>query len=338
MNNERQYRLRRRLLPEFADRLLARGRSRGIIWRNGELPLGAPFFAADLDDELCHYAFSILSGAIDAREAGQRELSESAFAAAAEALESVARDGSTGDSTFGFLAVIGAAAYGLARYNARAYNLLTGSLSNLSSIEVTFQFLLRRDFGSLRSRLLLMGDAENFLEDEAGDAVSHEHAFVTAMTANYNLAVGSLLAFFVSGAATDLAESRRRLDLGVTSTAELRFVEAFWLHKLTRLLIDDFDRYSYHRVLPIPTGASALELRNRFIRRYATAEMAQVDLWPSQLDAAARSFDEDDDLVVSLPTSSGKTRIAELTMLPVLATGRRVIFVTPLRACARRLN
>ena len=39
-----------------------------------------------------------------------------------------------------------------------------------------------------------------------------------------------------------------------------------------------------------------------------------------------------DDLVVSLPTSAGKTRIAELCILRCLAGGKRVVFITPLRA------
>nr|WP_249813080.1 DEAD/DEAH box helicase [Bradyrhizobium sp. 156] len=59
---------------------------------------------------------------------------------------------------------------------------------------------------------------------------------------------------------------------------------------------------------------------------------AEIDLWPSQVDAAGRAVDQSDDLVVSLPTSAGKTRIAELCILRCLAGGKRVVFVTPLRA------
>jgi hypothetical protein len=59
---------------------------------------------------------------------------------------------------------------------------------------------------------------------------------------------------------------------------------------------------------------------------------AEVDLWPSQIDAANRAVDQADDLVVSLPTSAGKTRIAELCILRCLAGGKRVVFITPLRA------
>ena len=48
--------------------------------------------------------------------------------------------------------------------------------------------------------------------------------------------------------------------------------------------------------------------------------------------AARRAAVSDDDLVVSLPTSAGKTRIAELAALTTLAMDKRVVIVTPLRA------
>ncbi|MEX0945863.1 MAG: DEAD/DEAH box helicase, partial [Acidimicrobiia bacterium] len=59
---------------------------------------------------------------------------------------------------------------------------------------------------------------------------------------------------------------------------------------------------------------------------------SEIDLWPSQLHVVERVFGGNDDLVVALPTSAGKTRIAELCILSCLAQGRRAVYVTPLRA------
>ena len=41
---------------------------------------------------------------------------------------------------------------------------------------------------------------------------------------------------------------------------------------------------------------------------------------------------------MALPTSAGKTRIAELCILRTLAQGRRVVYVTPLRALSAQLE
>ena len=52
-----------------------------------------------------------------------------------------------------------------------------------------------------------------------------------------------------------------------------------------------------------------------------SGKIAEVELWPSQREAAKRSADLNDDLVVSLPTSAGKTRVAEIAALMTLSIG-----------------
>ncbi|KAK0349137.1 hypothetical protein LTR94_034371, partial [Friedmanniomyces endolithicus] len=75
---------------------------------------------------------------------------------------------------------------------------------------------------------------------------------------------------------------------------------------------------SHHNVggLPETLNLKLLEpLRELFIALLQRRPKAEIDLWPSQTEAAARAADQSDDLVVSLPTSAGKTRIAELCIL-----------------------
>ena len=100
-------------------------------------------------------------------------------------------------------------------------------------------------------------------------------------------------------------------------------------------LIDDLWANSLHQVLPLdgPQGANDYSsLRELFICELFSRRCAEVELWPSQIDAARRAIDLSDDLVVALPTSAGKTRIAEIGALMALASGTRVLIVTPLRA------
>lgn len=77
---------------------------------------------------------------------------------------------------------------------------------------------------------------------------------------------------------------------------------------------------------------SYARLRRLFIGELFARKVSEVELWPSQIAAAQRSTNIADDLVVALPTSAGKTRIAEIATLMALACGRRVLIVTPLRA------
>ncbi|WP_410482613.1 DEAD/DEAH box helicase, partial [Salmonella sp. S011_62438] len=113
-------------------------------------------------------------------------------------------------------------------------------------------------------------------------------------------------------------------------------IPQWWVHRIAIHLLKDFWSNTFHEKVPLlPAGGVAPSwpvLRELFIGLLARRPRAEVDLWPSQIEAASRAVNQTDNLVVSLPTSAGKTRIAELSILRCLAGGRRAIVVTPLRA------
>ena len=127
-----------------------------------------------------------------------------------------------------------------------------------------------------------------------------------------------------------------RLRSGLDVCAEVNLLPQWWVFQLTINIVDDLWSSSFHARLPLlPNNADESrwsDLRARFIALLFMRTRAEIDLWPSQLDAAQKAVDEDTDLVVSLPTSAGKTRVAELCILRCLAAQRRIVFVTPLRA------
>src|SRR6185503_20901510 len=109
-----------------------------------------------------------------------------------------------------------------------------------------------------------------------------------------------------------------------------------WIFTITRHLLDDLWDQSFHVRLPLtPSGEDGAQWsapRTLFIAKLRRQPRAEIDLWPSQLEAAKRALDMADDLVAALPTSAGKTRIAEICILRALSLDTRVVFVTPLRA------
>ncbi|SEG76712.1 DEAD/DEAH box helicase [Bosea lathyri] len=157
-----------------------------------------------------------------------------------------------------------------------------------------------------------------------------------ALTDNFFGAVATFLLALDRGERplVDLAISRLRENLSIC--ADLNLLPQWWAHRVAIHLLSDLWSNTFHEKLPfLPTGGGAAEwpaLRELFIASLGRRPKAEIDLWPSQIDAAARAVDQSDNLVVSLPTSAGKTRIAEICILRCLAAGRRVVFVTPLRA------
>jgi Lhr-like helicase len=148
---------------------------------------------------------------------------------------------------------------------------------------------------------------------------------------------GRLLAIVFTlktGNSLGLEQSIRFLDEGIRASSEYGIVTMWWAFTLTRHMLDDlWDQSLYKRLPTTPTKDTPWDgLRWLFISKLFKQNRAEVELWPSQVLAATRAIDETDDLVVTLPTSAGKTRIAELCILKALSMGQRVVFVTPLRA------
>lgn len=341
----------------FRGRLIARGQARAIIWRNGELPADAPAFAPQLSYDLRSYAYALLGLGLRLRElGGDAAQARIAFEQAATALEAVMAKGDRQEVDRDFHFVMAAAAYHLAHLSARAYSLLAivETEENFSPIERTLAQLMRRNFGALRSSVLdyrasgqgsdaritaniqtRLDPADDAAQPEDGDDFLFDGLDV-ALTDAFMAAMSLFLLSLERGERplVDLALERLRISLEICS--EMNMLPQWWAHRVAIHLLSDLWSNTFHERVPLePVGGAAADwkkMRELFIAILQRRPKAEIDLWPSQTEAAARAADQSDDLVVSLPTSAGKTRIAELCILRCLAGGKRVVFVTPLRA------
>jgi len=345
--------------PGFRDGLLAKGQARAMVWRDGELPADAPSFSPLLTYDLLSYAYSLMTQGLRLLDQGsESEAARNAFEHAASAIEAAtARGRASADRDFHRL--IAGACYHLARYAARAFSLLHEGLNdaNLSLPERALALLMLRDLDALETLIRdhRGGDAASeqgmiahleaadhdvvdILDDDDGTTDERMLDVVDqALVDNFAGALAIALLAFERGEAALIEAAVDRLTVGLASAAELNLVPSWWCHRLTIHLIGDLWSSSFHVRLPMQPadGDDAGDwpaYRELFIASLLRRGRAEIDLWPSQVDAAARALDLDDNMVVSLPTSAGKTRVAELCILACLAAGRRVVFVTPLRA------
>src|SRR2546426_6070775 len=80
--------------PGARGRLVSRGLARGMIWRGGELPVGAPRFGPALTTELLDHGYGLLGKALQLREAeGSSDRVRDFLVVAAESIESAVRNG-----------------------------------------------------------------------------------------------------------------------------------------------------------------------------------------------------------------------------------------------------
>lgn len=356
--DELQTSIRQAVGVGFRGRLLDRGEARSMIWRDGTLPPGSPDFAPSLSYDLMSYAYSLLGMGLRLREAGGDETTaRQAFEHAAMALESMLLRGHRENSATNFHYVIAASAYHLARFSARAFSMLSHGRreGTFSPIERSLCNFILRDLSALEREIIAWrvgGPGTDARITEllqanwnraplAGAAAPEDGSYVadalaTAVIDNFLAGMGLFLFALELGDEHFVAQARERLRTGLSVCAEVNLLPQWWAYRLTINIIDDLWLSSFHARLPLrpnePDTAAWTDLRKRFISVLQRRARAEVDLWPSQLDAAGKAILEDDALVVSLPTSAGKTRIAELCILKCLAAGKRVVFITPLRA------
>lgn len=338
--------------------LIARGQARAIIWRDGALPQDAPAFAPQLSYDLHTYGYALLGLGLRLRElGGDASQARIAFEHAATALEAVIAKGNRQDVDRDFHFVMAAACYHLAHLSARAYSLLAivEADENFSAIERALAQLMRRNFGALRASVLdhrasgegsdarIAASIQANLDraEAAADPIAggSDYIFDGLDTALIDTFLGAMSLFLLAldrGEQALLDQALARLRVSLSICGELNMVPQWWAHRIAIHLLSDLWSTTFHEGVPLqPAGGEAADwprLRELFIALLLRRPKAEVDLWPSQVEAAARAVDQSDDLVVSLPTSAGKTRVAELCILRCLAGGRRVVFITPLRA------
>jgi len=342
----------------FRGRLIARGQARAVIWRDGILPQDAPDFSPQLSYDLHSYGYAMLGLGLRLRELdGDAAQARVAFEQSATALEAVMANGNREETGRDFHFVMAAASYHLAHLSARAYSLLSivEGDENFSPIEKALALLMRRNIDALQTMALdfrISGtgsDAEIAAAIQAhldqpaaqADQVGEGSTFLfdaldQALTDGFFSAILLFLLALERGERQLSDQALARLRNGLDVCAQLNMLPQWWAHRVAIHLLSDLWSNTFHDKFPVQLPgedeAAWPQLRELFIASLFRRPKAEIDLWPSQLEAASRAVDKSDDLVVSLPTSAGKTRIAELCILRCLAGGKRVVFVTPLRA------
>ncbi len=325
--------------------LLNRGAAWSIVRRDGILPPDAPQrLGATIATDLAEHGFSLLRAALGLREReGPSEIARKAFERAANSFESLVRNGADDAVERGFYRTMAAAAYHLAGFSAIAFSLFEEDRRafNEAPAEIVLSWLILRDLNGLRTYVRQWLTDGNVDDRGLEFALNQNHIDADeAIASILNVSVCRALAFYDFGLQTgELAlveEARSILATAQSLAANAGVVPLWWTIRLCRSLIDDLWLSSLHSTLPAspPPGGEAryAELRKLFIATLYYRKSAEVELWPSQREAARRSTDVTDDLVVALPTSAGKTRVAEIAALMTLSAGRRVLIVTPLRA------
>lgn len=333
--------LKEAMVEGFRNKVLATGLARGLIWRDGVVPEDSPNFPAALSEDLLEYGYSLLSLCIRyKKEVGIDELYKNGLLRSGEAIEAAVRKGENTDNR-GFHIIASAAAYHLAGYSARAYCMVNEKWQNinLTKFERVLYFFFKRDFTSIRDSLESLINAPEMQDDSIEELISSNDLFdendimAIAIEANLLKAFSWFEFAIKTGHEFALERANEIIMDGLEIASEFSNVTMWWHHLITLEIFNQLWSFSFHKLLsPIEESEEWNIYRKLFISSLYTRSTSEIDLWPSQVAAVERSRDIKDNLVVTLPTSAGKTRVAELCILRCLAESKRVVYVTPLRA------
>ncbi len=333
-----------RTRKDFRGRLLDRGAAWSLMRQEGALPQDAPPFGASIDTDLADYGFSILRAALALKEAaGSADISQKGFEHAAKAFEALVRNEAPDHPERGFYRAIAGTAYHLAGYSAIAYSIFhqRENGENISPAEQALTFLVLRDLGGLRdftSSWLQndMNSDESLAAALKGNAIDEEDAISIILNSTVCRGLSYFDFALQTGDDALVVTAKNIFKDGVKLAGDASVITMWWLLRLCLSLITDLWEDSLHvnlpKTPPAGGGANYTNARELFLVSLYARKTAEVELWPSQVEAARRAGNVTDDMVVALPTSAGKTRVAEIAALMTLSTQKRVLIVTPLRA------
>jgi hypothetical protein len=307
-------RLNELIAPAARGQLLARGLARGLLWRDGVLPLGAPEFTPSLSLDLLDFGYGVLALALELRDANRTREPGTAFPTsdgfrvAAEAIESAVRRDEGAGRDRGRHLVVSATAFHLAGYAARSFSMLPVPAleANLSTQERCLALILRKDMGILREQVVGWFSATNRSDEQIAarlrdpeDPFNADDAMVLAATNAYIHAVGLADSGLLYGNRELFERAIDLLRRLIAASAESGLLATWWVTTLTLHLLEDLWDSSLHQRLPVQGPVSGQEqwpgLRSNFIAQMGVRHPPQLELWPSQLDAARRAVDLADD-------------------------------------------
>lgn len=238
--------------------------------------------------------------------------------------------------------------YELAGYQANASCLArraqrgTRATQRVPLLQIVGSFIERR-FVLLRELESATSEAPHLSDD--GDVDAHE-VRIAAATALAARGLAALGAYFLSGDTGRRHSASELLDMALRGFLESAAApEASMIAGVRSLLPVMTARSTWERLAPVAPGAPRWQ---RYVKALARGGGPSIrtarsvsELWPSQLRALENGLlDETRNKVIRMPTSAGKTRVAEMAMVHELVSrpDSRCLYIAPYRALASEVE
>lgn len=238
--------------------------------------------------------------------------------------------------------------YYIAGYYARAYVLMR-QLTTVSKLPSELEVLRR----FLEKNLIGVRELVSSILEDAGssDAViarqlqerslSEDDALDRIMRSTFGRVFSYFIEFPKTGQYSLVERAREVANDGLQLALKTGFADWWWWFYCVRHLLDEYDESSLWRTLsPLDGDDPTSVLVRPYIRANYARSIPVTELWPSQRAALPYINDlKRGSYCLKMPTSAGKTRIAEIAILRFLLDNRdepntKCIYLAPFRSLA----
>lgn len=201
---------------------------------------------------------------------------------------------------------------------------------------------LKRNFSELTDIAEKMVISQRYDDNQLSQADDIEEACGKAFEINIAKSLYCVIQYFYTGdeSLLDIAKEKLNTLLDIAKLESL--VDLWWVARLILIIVDGFAQSSIWKML----GAYIdLKEENSLARQYVLAliykQTPVTELFLSQRAVLPQLFSaEQSGIIVSIPTSSGKTRIAEMAILNALMSNPegKILYIAPFRSLAYEIE
>lgn len=317
---------------EFAQNLIAQSVAKNILLTVQEDKDNFPTFTEKLTERVNNIAFAYLSIACAmAEKKTNHKIAIQAFEKAGDIIYYTHAPMTEINTQSSFYLVVSSLSFYLASQYSKSFIAIKNVRTESLLIKLISNFL-KKDFHLLIhdiNRIHFDTEYNKICDDELE---KNNKNYTIILSTSLNL----VLEYIYSGKVEFFSKAREFLsDLKELSSIDDEPV-VWWLSRLLIILLDVFNQYSFWSVIPKLIKSDITE---DYVTQLALRDPPITELFYAQYNAL-QEMQSKRNIVLSLPTSSGKTRIAEIAILETLNANpsSKVLFLAPFRSLSYEIE
>ncbi len=319
--------------------LIAQANARYILYNTGEDKKNFPRYTIK-DDQLNVLAFKYIN-------IGCNYFDNKVFTKASHAIEKGASilehvNGSPNIQTkyknlYGLIAALG---YYLSFQYSKSF-ILIKKLESDTIISSLVSHFLNRDFRQLLDLINQIIVDENYTDDYLSQQIDRDDSIIRIYEITIAKALNSYVKYYHTGDGKMLDSAKKNL-IDLQDIAEIRGEpDIWWVIRLLLLILDGFTQSSLWQVLSNYFNTQD-SLPLKYIQSLVYKTSGSItELFVTQRNSLPNVLNsKEEGSIVSIPTSSGKTRIGEIAILDCISNNpdAKVLFVAPYRSLAYEIE